>query len=98
MRKDIDYLHDDELKSQSTVKLLLENRFRKAYNNTSEEFNNYIEKRSDSGFNSEEKINENEIERKEEEKIMSIVNKEPKPPWKITLLTDQEEKRDNICC
>jgi len=37
-------------------------------------------------------------ERNEEEKIMSVLGKEPKPPWKITMFTKQEEKRDNICC
>src|SRR4051812_11164220 len=30
-------------------------------------------------------------ERNEEEKIMLVMRKEPKPPWKITMLTEQDD-------
>ena len=29
---------------------------------------------------------------------MSVMRKEPKPPWKIIMLTEQEEKIDNTWC
>ena len=35
------------------------------------------------------------LEKIEEEKNMSVMRKEPKPPWKIIMLTELEEKIDN---
>ena len=40
----------------------------------------------------DERKEEDALERNEEEKNMSVMRKEPKPPWKITMLTEQEGK------
>jgi len=55
--------------------------------------------KSDGCYNyCEEERELEDLEINKEEKIMLVMRKEPKPPWKIILLTDQEEKRNNICC
>jgi len=50
---------------------------------------------------SEKEINESDVNynsvNKGRKKDSQLMDFEPKPPWKIILLTDQEEKRNNIC-
>ena len=62
LREEIDYLHNERSNSQSTVNLISENRSRKTYNSNSEGFNNYTERCSDSGLNSEIGVSDNAIE------------------------------------
>jgi len=64
LREKNDFLHNDRWNSQSTSNLIGADGFNKTCNNKSGDFNNYVESysNSDSGLNSEERTNENELQ------------------------------------